>query len=178
MISFMVIGLPRSGTTWAANWLCTDHTHCIHDPLYKYHYLNLDNLPSHHKQLGVSCTGLWFFTKWLNAHPARKVILHRDLEEVNASLGKLGFPSYKEEDAAMLDAVNGLHVPYTDLFTQPTKLWEYLVGKPFSQADAQRHEELKHIYMQPAFGQIEIDKDVTKRLMKEVHTIRSELWPG
>jgi len=26
MINFMIVALPRSGTTWAANWLTTDTT--------------------------------------------------------------------------------------------------------------------------------------------------------
>ena len=32
----MVIGLPRSRTTWMANWLTTTDTLCLHDPLANY----------------------------------------------------------------------------------------------------------------------------------------------
>ena len=42
MIDFMVIGLPRTGTTWASNWLTTDSTQCYHDPLYHTHYEDWD----------------------------------------------------------------------------------------------------------------------------------------
>lgn len=89
MIDFMVIGLPRSGTAWAANWLTTDTTFCLHDPLAKYHHTELDGLVSD-KRLGVACTGLWTQPEWLNAHPAKKVILHRPLEEINRSLKAIG----------------------------------------------------------------------------------------
>jgi hypothetical protein len=81
VIDFIVVGLPRSGTAWAANWLTTDTTHCIHDPIAKHHHTELDDLSSS-KHLGVSCTGLWRFPDWLNKHPAKKVILRRDRAEI------------------------------------------------------------------------------------------------
>ena len=90
MIDFMLLASPRSGTTWAANLLTTDTTLCLHDPLFTHHYSELDGIESN-KRLGVSCTGLCLFPEYVNSHQARKVVLHRDLREINRSLDAIGF---------------------------------------------------------------------------------------
>ena len=167
MIEFMVIALPRSGTTWAANWLCTDTTLCIHDPLYERHYAELDHIKSK-KRIGVSCTGLWRFPKWVNGHTARKVILHRSVDEINESLTELGFPAVPESDADMLDAIEGIHVDWRALFDDPKIMYEYLLDKPF---DAERHQELKSMAIQPEFATLKTDRTACKRLMDELRSI-------
>ena len=34
MLDFMVVGLPRSGTAWLANWFTTERAMCWHEPLW------------------------------------------------------------------------------------------------------------------------------------------------
>lgn len=167
MIEFMVIALPRSGTTWASNWLTTDDTLCLHDPLWDRHYSELDSIKSK-KRLGVSCTGLMLFPQWLNQHPARKVILHRDVIEVNASLGAIGMPRMEHDAEDRLWGIAGLHVPWTDLFDAPSAIYEHLLQKEF---DAERHAELRKISMQPNFEEIAVNKDAVRRLMTELREI-------
>lgn len=164
MIEFMVIALPRSGTTWASNWLTTDDTLCLHDPLWERHYSELDEIVSR-KRLGVSCTGLMLFPDWLNAHPARKVILHRDVVEVNESLSAIGMPTLEQDAEDRLWRIDGRHVAWTDLFDAPHEIYEHLLQKEF---DEERHEELRKIAMQPNFEELTVNKDAVRKLMEEL----------
>ena len=167
MIEFMVIALPRSGTTWASNWLTTDTTHCLHDPLYEHHYRNWDSIPSR-KVLGVSCTGAYNFSDWVRSHPARKVILHRSLTEINRSLDAIGAPKLSAGDERKLNAIEGLHVDWQDLFCDPVEIYEYLVQKPF---DGERHAALARIEMQPQFSGLTINRGVTRQLLDKLRSM-------
>jgi hypothetical protein len=164
MIEFMLLASPRSGTTWAANWLTTDTTLCLHDPLFTHHYSDLDQIKSN-KRLGVSCTGLCLFPDFVNSHPARKVILHRDLREINRSLDAIGFPMITQQQHDKIDQIDGLHFDYKDIFTKPRSIYEYLTGLPF---DEERHALLLDIEMQPKFSGLKVGKEVTRRLIKEM----------
>lgn len=164
MIRFMVLAAPRSGTAWAANWLTTDQTLCLHDPLFKHHYEDLDRLQSA-KTLGVACTGLVNFTRWLNDHPARKVILHRPVAEVNASLQAVGLPVMPEGWERRLDNIDGHHCHWRDLFERPQFIYEHLLQRPF---DRERHNQLRELEVQRHFEGIVINKDATARLLAEL----------
>jgi hypothetical protein len=155
MIEFMVLGMPRSGTTWAANWLTTDTTLCLHDPLARYSKEQLDSIESG-KTLGTSCTGLGNFPEWLNAHPARKVILHRDAAEVVGSLNDNGFCGYQPID---LDAIRGMHCDWRALWDRPRKIYEFLLEQPF---DADRHQLLGEMNVQPDYGRVVFDPSRAK----------------
>lgn len=157
MMDFIVTGLPRSGTTWVANWLTTDDTMCIHDPLYKYGLDQLDTIETN-KRLGISCTGIWRFPKFLKAHPARKLIIHRLLDEVNDSLAnEMGVPTIGEADAESLSSIYGMHVFFPDLFNPviAKEIYEYLLEKPF---DAERYTYLVEMNVQPNFNKVVFNK--------------------
>lgn len=156
----MVIGLPRSGTAWAANWLTTDTTLCLHDPLAKYHHTELDGLVSD-KRLGVACTGLWMHPEWLNAHPARKVILHRDLAAINRSLDALGVEPLRNQN---LGHIHGMHVPCDALWDDPEPIWQHLTGLPM---DWQRHNLLASLNVQIAFDRTPVDQAIVKRYLEQ-----------
>ncbi len=169
-MDFIIVGLPRSGTTWAANWLTTDRTHCFHDPLYNTHYEDWDSKVIPGKLTGVSCTGIWRWKEWLNKHPAKKVILHRDLEEINLSLRQIGLPTVDEDSVDMLKGVHGMHVHFSDLFEagSASNIWSYLTESPMN---LDRHEELRLIEMQPQFMGLSVGEDVTRRLRAELSSI-------
>lgn len=171
MIEFMVIAAPRSGTTWVSNWLTTDTTLCLHDPLYQIHYEDFDKLESS-KVLGISCTGMGYFPDWLNAHPSRKVILHRDLSEINKSMEAIGLPSIEQNYLDSLSKINGIHVDWMDIFNNPKDIYEYLTGFQFNE---ERHALLRGIEMQPKFSGLKVGHEVTKRLMQELGEIK---WLG
>jgi len=168
VIEFMVLSAPRSASTWVANWLTTDETLCLHDPLWKYHYSELDAIQSS-KRLGLADTGLAKFPDFVNAHPARKLVLHRDLAACSASLVELGFGPLKHWEG-VLTRLGGWHVEWTDLF-DPDKakpIYEHLLGKEF---DAERHALLCDMHVQPQFANIHATdamRENAKRLLQEL----------
>lgn len=168
-IQFMVISAPRSASTWVSNWLTTDTTLCLHDPLWRWHYSELDTVPCS-KMLGITCTGVALFPDWVNAHPARKVILHRPLDEVDASLVKIGLTPCSQAWEGVLDRIRGVHVDWREVFERPKHLYEYLLDRPF---DAERHHALREINAQPAFAKLSIDRGATARLIRELEYARA-----
>lgn len=140
MIEFMLLGAPRSGTAWAANWLTTDASLCLHEPLYAYTHEQLDSRIGS-RQLGIACTVSALLN--VNRHPARKVILHRDPQEVRESMGRLGIPG--DYDFNALENMEGRHYHWSALFEEPAPIYEYLLEYPF---DAERHELLRGMNVQ------------------------------
>lgn len=165
----MVLSAPRSGSTWISNYLTTDTTLCLHDPLWQHHYSELDAIESD-KTLGVACTGLALFPDFVNAHPARKIILHRDLAEVDVSLMKIGLTPCSPQWEGVLSQIRGVHLNWTEMFDEPRNIYEYLLNKPF---DAQRHAQLREINVQPAFAKLSIDRGATSRLIRELESARA-----
>lgn len=170
MLDFMIIALPRSGTTWAANWLTGDRTFCAHDPLWTTHYSDIDAVVPRRapgRLTGISCTTIWRWPDWLSQHPARKLILHRDIEEVRESLIAAGVPVFLD-GAADLANIEGEHVPWTDLFdpARAAALWAWLTGGlPF---DAERHAELVKLEIQPQLSAVKRDVALNRRLADEL----------
>jgi len=143
----MIIGAPRSGTTWASEWLTDKGRICLHDPLNYVHYTELDTIkPDVYgaKEIGISDTGVYFFHKWLNNHPAKKVILHRDEGEMRVSLSKKNL-MLKFSRPSLLKRIQGLHVKWTDLFESPYHIYEYLFD---DHMDIIRHDRLKKLNIQ------------------------------
>lgn len=158
MIEFMVIGLPRSGTTWASNWLTTDATLCMHDPLATIHYKDWDHIKSN-RVLGIADTGIQIFHEWLNKHPARKIILHRDKQEIAKSLGMTDI------GISHLERINGIHCNWMDIFDNPKPIYEYLLQKEF---DSERHFHLKNIRMQPCNEEMSVNKNLVLKIIDEI----------
>lgn len=170
MIEFMVIAAPRSGTAWAANWLTTDTTLCLHDPLWQRHYLDLDHIESP-KVLGVACTGLALFEHFTSTHSARKVILHRNFDEIDASLAAIGMPPTTPKIRGMLDKIEGMHVHWRELFERPQPIYEFLLHRPF---DPERHAMLCDLEVQTNFERIKVNPQVTARLIAEMQAATQE----
>jgi hypothetical protein len=163
---FMIIGLPRSMTTWAANWLSGDGLTVAHDPLYRAHYSEWAG-----RFDAVSCTGIWRWPDWVNAQPCRKLILRRPEGEVAAAIAKLGLqiiPGVDGGDKA-LDRIAGAHIYWTDLLDarHAGPLWAWLrPGVPF---DAERHSELTRWKIEPRLSRIaEADAGLQARLFEEL----------
>jgi len=164
MIEFMILAAPRSATTWTANWLTTDTTLCLHDPLLKWTKDELLELKSN-KRLGVACTGLALFPEWVNAHPARKVILHRPLNEVDESLQAIGMTGCSAQWEGVLEMIVGVHIDWQDIFTRPQYVYEYLLDQPF---DAERWASLREMNVQPMFEGLTVNRQATAALMHEL----------
>lgn len=142
-IEFMVIAAPRSGTAWAANWLTTDTTLCLHEPSLRWPYQEWDRMRSN-KMVGIACTAVAIANPaFVCSHPARKVILHRDLVEIRASMQRLQIAG--DYDPQVLWDIEGLHCHWRQLFTDPEPIYTYLLQRPF---DSLRHQELKSFNVQ------------------------------
>lgn len=169
MLDFMIIALPRSGTTWASNLFTTDKSLCWHDPLYHTHYSEWDNtLPIEGFKTGISCTGIWHWFDFIQSHPAKKLILHRDIQEITKSILDIGMPMQDFSNADILDKIHGYHIPHSDLFdsNKCSKAWKYLLPTiPFNK---DRHQLLVDIEMQPKFSGLKVGKEVTRKLIEEL----------
>jgi len=144
----MVLGAPRSGTTWAANWLRQEGEHVLHDP-----FMDFERSPASLDAagVGISCTSSAIqYPDWLATHPAPKVLLHRATISINASLAGLGLPPI---DGAVWDLalarIPGLHVRWDDLFTGKSayKIFTHLTGREMSFT---KHATLRDMNVQPA----------------------------
>jgi len=157
LLKFMVLSAPRSASTWVANWLTTERTLCLHDPVLEHSVKDLDKLPCD-RMLGVACTGLALLTTFVNRHPARKVVLHRDLSQVNESLRNCGLTNLGPAWLKALDAVEGLHVPFRDVFDPDCAkvIFEYLTELPF---DRVRHQNLRGMHVEPNFDKVKVVPD-------------------
>lgn len=138
----MVLGAPRSGTAWCSVWLSTDTTLCIHEPLARWPLNKLDGMRSS-KMIGIACTVSGQNPDFVNKHPARKLILHRDPKEVRESMQKLGINGDYDFDA--LNRIQGMHCHWRKVFTDPAPIYEYLLERPF---DIERHAELRGLNIQ------------------------------
>lgn len=155
MLKFMVLAAPRSGSTWAANWLTTDWSLCMHDPVLEHTIDELDHL-SYAGDLGASCTALSLLPQFVNAHPARKVVLHRDFDEINRSLVKLGLNELGAAWDGALEKISGMHVRYRDLFDprRAERIYEHLLRRPMSR---ERHASLARMRIAPDLGEVRIE---------------------
>jgi hypothetical protein len=149
-VKFMVLGAPRSGTTWAANWLMSEGEVCHHDPFMN-RFFAADPTLLDELGCGISCTSAVIqHREWVLNHPAPKVIVHRSFDAINYSLRRLGLPDVdgKMWDKALME-VPGLHVKWQQLFN-PLKasiIFYHLTGRGMS---ILKHEQLRHMNVQPA----------------------------
>lgn len=149
MIDFMIVALPRSGTAWLSNWFTTDRSICWHEALMDDDLAALDRL-SITGLFGISETALILQdVDVLNRHPARKLIVHRPLRDVNASLAKLGLPPMDKGAYFKLDEIGGHHITYDALWDvhKFRKAHEAILPTPF---DTARYATLRKLNIQNA----------------------------
>jgi hypothetical protein len=166
MIEFMVLSAPRSGSTWVSNWLTTADSLCLHDPILEYTPEELDRIECD-RTLGLSCTALALLPEFVNAHPARKVIVHRPLGEINRSLESIGLtPLGKLWDGA-LEKINGMHIPFSHLFNTVlcAPVFEYLTHRLHDRA---RHAHLCRMHIDPEFTRIPVYRDRTRHFRDRI----------
>lgn len=156
MLEFMVLSAPRSASTWVANWLTTGTTLCLHDPILEHRPEELDAYACD-RRLGIACTGLPLLPDWVNRHAARKVIVHRDLGEVNNSLESCGLTRLSQRWDGVLDRLHGFHVYYTDLFQAESAA--AIADALDIGFDRVRHAQLVAMHVEPQFERINIRDD-------------------
>lgn len=168
MIDFAILSLPRSGSTWAANWLTTDKSFCIHDPLNHIDLNTLKTISVPGKLFGVSCTGLWLFPEWVKENVRRWVILENDEDSVNKSLEQIKMPPIVKEWFDRFKAMPGPRINHKAMFQESTayEIWEMLFDGeiPF---DVLRHDLLVEFQIQPNFDKCTLDPEVMKRVFEQ-----------
>jgi hypothetical protein len=166
MIEFMVLSAPRSGSTWMSNWLTTEATLCLHDPILEFAPEDLDCIDSD-RTLGVSCTGLALFPDFVNAHPARKIIVHRPIEQINRSLEGVGLSKLSSLWEGALEKIHGMHVPFPHLFNTvlAAPIWEHLTHRLH---DRVRHAHLCRMHIDPEFTRVAVSRDRARDFRERV----------
>ena len=144
-MDFIVLGLPRSGTTWISNWLTTDRSLCLHDP---FAYALPESWPRDARRFGISCTGAYLFPKWLAQQECQVALIERDPEACDASLAALGWGDVSGLLGAFA-AADGRRFRFEHLWDEDhaRELWEFLLPDvPF---DGIRYRMLQDIQVQP-----------------------------
>lgn len=173
MIDFMIIGAPRSGTAWAANWLTNGADMCWHDPLFTIPLEELDTriVANPGGNVGIADTGIWRFPEYLANHKARKVILHRSIVKVNDSLERSGLPPISGPEVwSALYNLEGVHCNWDVLFAQPDFIYFNLFRRHMSDYEYRRHELLTKLNVQVDFEKVDPDPEVTRRLLERMRT--------
>jgi hypothetical protein len=167
MVHFMVLSAPRCASTWVANWLTSERVLCLHDPVLEHTPEALDTIATD-RLFGVACTGLALLTSFVNAHPARKVVIHRDFRDINDSLLSLGLTRViaKHWEAA-LHAIEAVHVNYHDLFqaVSAARIYEYLTDLPFDRA---RYEQLRLMHIEPLFDEVPVIPERAREFRRRI----------
>lgn len=145
MIDFLIVGLPRSGTTWLSALFTNEHALCLHDPFAK-------ALPEDWqwdtRKRGVSCTGAYLMPAWRDTLGCPVAVIERDPKDCAASLERIGLPANLMPER--LREVRGRRWQFTDLWneTKVRELWAFLLpGVPF---DAPRYRLLRDLRIEPA----------------------------
>lgn len=153
---FALLALPRSGTTWASNWLSDGGVLCHHDPLA---WAAPDEL--FEMDDGIACTGLYLRPDLIKRLDCPVVCLWREPAEVNASLARIGMPSMPPWAVERLRAVKGNWFEYRALFdARAHRIWKILRGDGFS---PERHRALVKMNVQPQYARCAPDP----RLLRE-----------
>lgn len=144
MIDFLVMGLPRSSTTWLANLLTTGNTLCLHDP---FAYGLPEQWPRDARRFGISCTGAYLLPKWVASLDCPIAVIERDPEDCNASLAGMGWGDVSGCLESFM-AAPGKRFKWSSLWNEDKarELWAYLTPEPF---DSIRYRMLTEIQVQP-----------------------------
>lgn len=159
-MDFIVLGLPRSGTTWLANWLTTDKSLCLHDP---WAQGKPETWPRDCRKFGISCTGSYLLPAWLAQQDCPVAIIERDPTACDASLWEIGFPDTGDM-RSYLDRVNGRRWKFEDVWEEEgaAELWSFLL--PGIAFDAIRYRQLRLMQVQPYMPRWSADADVLREI--------------
>lgn len=172
MIDFMIISLPRSGSTFLANWLTADGSVCLHDPLANYSLPEIEGMDFGNKKVGIADTSLFLMPKLVNAHPAKKLVVVRDVMDVNNSLRNIGLPEVDPMLAARMNSIEGMRVEFDDIFSLTTakSAHNYLTGLHF---DAHRFNLLTEWNVQPEFRRWTPDASRLRAMIDDLNCYES-----
>lgn len=161
-VDFIALGLPRSGTTWLANWLTTDRSLCLHDPFSR---ALPETWDAGGKRLGISCTGAYLMPGWLEAQACPVAVIERDPAACDASLEAMGLPTTWPLRRAF-KAARGQRWRFEDIWHEDKarELWAFLL--PGIAFDAPRYRLLRGMQVQPHMDKWKPDPAVAAELQR------------
>lgn len=147
-LDFIVLGLPRSATTWLANWLTTEHSLCLHDP---FSFGMPAAWPIDHRKRGISCTAAYLMRGWLDHYECPTAIIERDPAACDASLDAMGLPG-TAPIYRLFHQAEGRRFAFEALWHEDgaRELWDFLL--PHVPFDALRYRLLQEMQIQPHLG--------------------------
>lgn len=155
---FALWGLPRSGTTWAANWLTSGRVLCLHDPEQDHapqdvEWLNIAG------RFGVASSGLWALPGIAERIAARVpvLIVEREPQAVQAAMGRAGLPALPQWAFDRFQALPGRRVPFGALWGDEgaaRAAWDYL--RPGERFDFLRWRELARVRVEPVLDKLAV----------------------
>ena len=86
---------------------------CLHESLADYSLADIDAMP---EVAGISETAGVLIADQIEAHPARKVVIMRDLTEINHSMMLQGLPDIPAVAQEMLDQIDAPRVAFHQMF--------------------------------------------------------------
>lgn len=160
MIDFIVLGLPRSATTWISVWLTTQASLCLHDP---FAFGTPESWSRDHRRFGISCTGAYLLPNWLKRQSCPIALIQRDAESCDASLARMGFGDTGELRAKFAQA-EGRPFDFNSLWIEDEarELWTFLL--PNVSFDALRYRMMREIQIQPHMGKWSFDPAVINEM--------------
>lgn len=106
------------------------------------------------------------WSDWWENHPARKIIVERDLNEVDDALIRLGLEPMSSSITDLFSSLKGNRIDWKEWFNDPEPIWNYLLPDlPF---DFERHAELVKMNIQPADSFIVPDAECVRRNMRSL----------
>ena len=162
-LSFMVLGGPRSATTWMANLLTTDSTLCFHDPFLEYTLDQVTQMYIPEKRIGISCTAAILHPEWVNSQRCPKVILYRDPDEINASLRQLGMIELEvKKHNIRLQGIKAAMYRWEDVFKHHVA--RDICARFDVPFDTYRFRELTKMNIQPQWNRLPVAKEALMEL--------------
>ncbi len=147
-LDFIVLGLPRSATTWLANWLTTERSLCLHEP---FSYGMPAAWPIDERLRGISCTAAYLMRGWLENYDCPTALIERDPVACDASLRAIGLPG-TAPITRLFNQADGRRFAYESLWHEEgaRELWNFLL--PHVPFDRLRYRLLQDMQIQPHMG--------------------------
>ena len=124
MSRFVITGLPRSRTAWFSAYLTSGDVFCHHEAIPK--NISLTGYP----YVGTADCGYILCPDWVNSIGEHKlIIIHRDVNEVMASMKKIGLEDeigYLPMLAEKLYKLDGFHIEFNEINKALPQIHKYL----------------------------------------------------